>query len=256
MKKLLITLLVAAMLLVSPAAQGAGNKETLTWFIKRNGNCTPGFSSSASMVDEYNGYYIDKKAADAEEKVLYLTFDAGYENGNIEKILDVLQKEDVPAAFFVLDNLIIKNTDLVKRMAEDGHLVCNHTKNHRNLTRCTEEVIRNDLTDLEKIYEERTERSLDKFFRFPEGKFSEDALRAVSNMGYTTVFWSFAYDDWDNNRQPKSEQAIKKILDNTHNGAIILLHPTSDTNAEILPSLIKSWRKMGYTFGTLYDLVK
>ena len=141
-------------------------------------------------------------------------------------------------------------------MADEGHLVCNHTKNHRNLSSCSTEEIEKNLTDLEKIYEERTGRVLDKFFRFPEGKFSESALKAVSDMGYKTIFWSFAYDDWDNGRQPNAESATKKILANTHNGAVILLHPTSKTNADILPALISAWRQQGYSFGTLYDLTK
>jgi len=256
MKKRFFITTVAAFLVLAATINITAKQEQFTWFIKRNGKKSPGFSEKAMLVDEYEGYYIDKAAAKNGEKVIYLTFDAGYENGNIARILDVLKEENVPAAFFILDNLILKNTDLVNRMADEGHLVCNHTKNHINLSDCTNDEITKNLTDLEKLYEEKTGKSLDKYFRFPEGRYSESALKAVCDMGYKTVFWSFAYDDWDNSRQPNPEKAKQKILSNTHNGAVILLHPTSETNASILSSLISSWRQMGYRFGTLENLTK
>ena len=256
MKKRFFITTVAAFLILAATINITAKQEQFTWFIKRNGKKSPGFSEKAALVDEYEGYYIDKAAAKNGEKVIYLTFDAGYENGNIARILDVLKEENVLAAFFILDNLILKNTDLVNRMADEGHLVCNHTKNHINLSDCTNDEIAKNLTDLEKLYEEKTGKSLDKYFRFPEGRYSESALKAVCDMGYKTVFWSFAYDDWDNSRQPSPEKAKQKILSNTHNGAVILLHPTSETNASILSSLISSWRQMGYRFGTLEDLTK
>ena len=139
-------------------------------------------------------------------------------------------------------------------MAVEGHLVCNHTKNHKDLTSASEEEIAKDLFALEEIYKENTGYEMAKYFRFPEGKYSVEALKCVQKLGYKTIFWSFGYDDWDNCRQPSKERAIKKILDNTHNGAVILLHPTSATNAKILPTLIKAWRDMGYEFGTLDEL--
>ena len=256
MKSKIYSAVLAMLILLSSVINAKATSSAYAWFIKRNGNNTPGFSQESLMVESNNGFYIDKNAAKNCDKILYLTFDAGYENGNIEKTLDILKNENVPAAFFVLDNLILKNEDLVARMADEGHLVCNHTKNHQNLSSCSADEIEKNLTDLEKIYEERTGKTLDKFFRFPEGKFSESALKAVSDMGYKTIFWSFAYDDWDNGRQPNGEAAIKKILANTHDGAVILLHPTSKTNADILPELISAWRQLGYSFGTLYDLTK
>ena len=227
--------------------------DTLHWFLKRCKGAEPTFPPEATEIEQHGAYYIDKKANN-EKKVIYLTFDAGYENGNIEKILNILKDENVPAAFFLLDNIILKNTDLVLRMADEGHLVCNHTKNHKNLSCASADEITRNLTALEKIYEEKTGRELSKYFRFPEGCYSIEALKCVSSLGYKTVFWSFAYDDWDNHRQPGCEKAIKKVLDNTHNGAIMLFHPTSDTNVEIFPKLIEEWRKQGYTFGTLNEI--
>ena len=256
MKNKLISFILISVLIFTTIIQVRASNSCSSWYIKRNGKNTPTFSKDAATVEKYNGYYLDKNAAECGKKILYLTFDAGYENGNISSILDTLMSEDVPAAFFILDNLILKNTDLVKRMAQEGHTVCNHTKNHRNLTMCNEEQIAKNLGDLEKLYEEKTGYTMSKYFRFPEGKYNNETLNIVNNLGYTTVFWSFAYDDWDNDRQPSAEKAINKILSNTHDGAVILLHPTSSTNAEILPQLIKEWKAMGYSFGTLDELTK
>ena len=236
----------------SASAQGAKEE---CWYVRRNGNLWPSFPDGAEALREYNCYYIDTKYMDdLDEKRLYLTFDAGYENGNIEKILDVLKEEEVPAAFFILDYIILKNTDLVTRMAEEGHLVCNHTKKHKNLSNSSKEEIKEDLEALEKIYYEKTGKQMSKYFRFPEGRYSESAVKAVNELGYKTVFWSFGYDDWDDRRQPSPEVAKRKILTNTHNGAVILLHPTSSTNAAILGDVIREWKALGYTFGTLDDL--
>ena len=224
-----------------------------SWYIKRNGNLPPAPPPDYQTLRKYNTFYLNDNLS-AGEKKLYLTFDAGYENGNIERILDTLDSENIKGAFFVLDHLIIDNTDLVKRMAEGGHYVCNHTKNHKNLAGASRDAIIADLTKLEDIYRKYTGYEMAKYFRFPEGKYSEYALQCVNEMGYKTVFWSFAYADWDNSRQPSAEAAMKKILENTHNGEVLLLHPTSKTNADILPSLIAKWKEMGYEFGTLDEL--
>ena len=230
-------------------------KESDCWFIKHSGHAQPEIPEKCKYIFDYGAYYVDKRvSADTKEKILYLTFDVGYENGNVEKILNTLKDKDVPAAFFVLDNIIYKNTDLVIRMQDEGHLVCNHTKRHRDLTKCTDAEIAEDLSALENIYTEKTGRQMAKYFRFPEGRYSENALKCINNLGYKTIFWSFAYADWDNSRQPSAEFAMNKILSNTHNGAVILLHPTSKTNSEILPELIDAWREAGYKFGTLDQL--
>ena len=255
MKSKISVIAIAALLLFSISICASADCPR-SWYIRRNGQNAPNFSKDSSIVDKYNGYYIDKSASESQKKILYLTFDAGYENGNIERILDTLKKEAVPAAFFVLDNLILKNTDLVIRMTEEGHLVCNHTADHRDLTAGTREEIVKSVTNLEKLYDERIGGIMPKYFRFPEGKYDEESLRIICELGYKSIFWSFAYDDWDNGRQPSHERAMKKILSNTHDGAVILLHPTSKTNADILPALISEWRKMGYSFGTLDDLTK
>ena len=246
---LFIPIIVFSTAFKSYAASGA------SWFIKHSGNVRPKLPKEAEYILDLGGYYADLRLdQNSNEKKLYLTFDVGYENGNLESILNTLCDKDVPAAFFLLDNVIIKNTDLVLRMSEEGHLVCNHTKRHRDLTKCSQEEIAEDLSALEKIYEEKTGRSMSKYFRFPEGKYSKEALECISSLGYKTIFWSFAYADWDNARQPSKEFAMNKILSNTHNGAVILLHPNSKTNAEIMSSLIDAWREAGYEFGTLDEL--
>ncbi len=256
MKKIVLLLVCACFFLsaIHASAIEVGRGEN-GWFCLRTGKAQPPVTKEELLINKYGGVSIDRGVNDnSEKKVLYLTFDAGYENGNIERILNTLRDKSVRAAFFILDNLIIKNTGLVIRMADEGHLICNHTKNHKNLCRMSDSEIENDLRALEKIYTDKTGREMSDCFRFPEGKYSEAALECVSRLGYKSVFWSFAYADWDNNNQPNGKDAIKKILDNTHNGAIILLHPTSSTNAEILPTLIDEWRKMGYTFGNIEDI--
>lgn len=248
MKKILSACILAIMFLTLALKVNAQGE--LNWYIKRKGRDIPIFPKEAVEAEFYDAYYIDKSG----EKKIYLTFDAGYENGNVEKILDVLKEKSVPAAFFLLDNIILKNSDLVLRMEDEGHLVCNHTKNHKNLSFANEEEIARNLKALEMIYEERCGRKMSKYFRFPEGRYTLQALKTVQSLGYKTIFWSFAYDDWDNGRQPDCDKAIKKVLNNTHDGAVMLFHPTSSTNAEIFPILIDSWRDMGYTFGTLDEL--
>jgi peptidoglycan-N-acetylmuramic acid deacetylase len=165
-----------------------------------------------------------------------------------------MRDNGVCGAFFILSNLIDKNPDLVKRMADEGHLVCNHTYNHKNITRLTDEEILANLSRLENKYKDVTGKNMEKIFRYPEGRYSERTLKLLHKNGYTTVFWSMAYDDWDNNRQMDPGRAKQKLLSTTHEGAILLLHPTSATNAEILGDLILEWKRMGYTFGSLKEI--
>ena len=252
LRKLIGIVLLSSLLFGSSVISYA--EECLCWYLKRSKGGTPTFPKEAEEIKSYGAVFIDESVNESNKKI-YITFDAGYENGNIEKILDTLKEEEVTAAFFLLDNIILKNTDLVIRMAYEGHLICNHTKNHKNLSFASAADIAKNLKALEMIYAEKTGREMSKFFRFPEGKYSINAIKCVQDLGYTTVFWSFAYDDWDNGRQPNTNKSIKKILDNTHNGAIMLFHPTSSTNAEIFPTLIKEWKEMGYSFGSLDELI-
>ena len=220
------------------------------WYYKRNGAERPTFPSDAEFISQHGGYFVGREG----EKRIYLTFDAGYENGNVEKILDILRDNGVPAAFFILKNIVLKNPDLIRRMGAEGHLVCNHTKNHKDMTTLTEEEMIANLHFLDELCLEKTGVSVAPYFRFPEGRYSPRTVITAEEAGYKTVFWSLSHDDWDNSRQPDPERSLKRLLENTHDGAILLLHPTSETNVRILPELITRWREMGYSFGTLDEL--
>ena len=226
------------------------------WYCKRNSeHRQPESDSNFTFLEEYGGVYVDKKHGDnVADKVIYLTFDVGYENGNVAKIMDVMKEEGVSGSFFILDNVINRNPDLILRMASENHLVCNHTMSHQNLVGKSEEVVKDEILGLEKKYEELTGKKMAKFFRPPEGTFDKDLLKGVQSLGYKTVFWSFAYADWDNKAQMSEEAAMKKIMDNLHNGEIMLLHPTSETNAKIMKKLIVELKNQGYRFATLDEL--
>lgn len=254
LKRCLLFCTVISLLLTSTAF---AKDDALNWYCVRNKeHKQPRADAALSFVEKYDGFYVDRKHGDdCAEKVVYLTFDAGYENGNIEKILDVMKQEGVTGAFFVLKNLILKNPELVCRMADEGHLVCNHTASHRDMTKCASiEEFKGELETLEKLYTEATGKTLSPYYRPPEGKFNEANMKYAKELGYKTVFWSFAYADWDNDRQMSPETAKLKILSNIHNGEIMLLHPTSATNAAILKDVIKELKDQGYRFGTLDEL--
>ena len=208
-------------------------------------------NAGVDQLKQYDAAYI----GDTGEKVLYLTFDAGYENGSTAKILDTLQKHQVPAAFFLVGNYLEKNADLVRRMVEEGHIVANHTMHHYDMSRLTDKAsFEKELTDLEELYHQVTGQQMPKYYRPPQGSYSEENLAMAKEMGYKTVFWSLAYVDWNNDSQPTKEQAFAKLLPRTHNGAVVLLHSTSATNAQILDELLSKWEEAGYRFATLEEL--
>ena len=229
----------------------------LYWYCKRNSeHKQPTSDPNFSFLEECGGIYVDESHSDSNpEKVIYLTFDVGYENGNVAKILDVMKSEGVVGSFFILGNVIKRNPELVLRMADEGHIVCNHTLNHPNLVGKSEEVFKNEVLGLENEYRKLTGKEMAKFFRPPEGTFDKEMLERAQSLGYKTVFWSFAYADWDNNKQMSEDEALKKILDNIHNGEIMLLHPTGETNSKIMSRVIKELKAQGYTFATL-DKIK
>lgn len=189
------------------------------------------------------------------QKTIYLTFDAGYENGCTPAILDALKKHNAPACFFVVGNFIDTAPELVKRMAAEGHIVGNHTLHHPDMSGIADKsAFAAELNGLEEKYTALTGQPMQKFYRPPQGKFSEENLRQAQELGYTTVFWSLAYVDWYTDNQPTDEQAFSKLLPRIHNGAIVLLHSTSETNARILDELLTKWESAGYQFGSLAEL--
>ncbi len=205
---------------------------------------------SAEELRPYDAYYYN----DAGPKRLYLTFDAGYENGNTAPILDALQKHGAPGTFFVVGSYIKENPDLILRMVEEGHAVGNHTYHHPDMSQKDETSFKKELTDLAELFEQTTGQKLSPFYRPPEGKFTDENLQWAKDLGYKTIFWSLAYVDWKQNAQPSKQTAFDKLLPRTHDGAIVLLHSTSETNAAILDELLTRWEEQGYTFGTLDEL--
>ncbi len=223
------------------------------YFNPRNDGKQPEPIKEANFFTKYSSYYV----GDPNEKVLYLTFDAGYENGTTESILNTLKKHNAKAHFFVVESYIKNNPDLVKRMEKEGHLVCNHSKSHPSMATITDfEKFKEEILSVEKTYKDVTGKDMPKFFRPPMGKFSEQSLKYTQDLGYSSVFWSFAYVDWYNDKQPTHEFAKDKIYTRTHPGAIVLLHPNSKTNTEILDEVLTHWEQEGYKLETFDHLIK
>ena len=213
----------------------------------------PSGNASIEELKQYNAWY----AQDTDEKIIYLTFDAGYENGNMPAILDALHKHQVHATFFVVGTLIKEKPEMIREIADAGHTVGNHTMTHPDMSGIsTKEAFQKQLEDVEALYKEATGNEMTKFYRPPQGIYSTDNLQMAKDLGYSTFFWSLAYVDWYQDKQPSKEEAFQKLLGRIHPGAIVLLHSTSSTNAEILDELLTKWKEMGYTFGTLEELVK
>lgn len=206
----------------------------------------PQGNASVDYLVKYNARYL----MPTEEKVLYLTFDAGYENGYTTQILDVLAKHQVTACFFIVGHYLESAPELVCRMVEEGHIVGNHTYSHPNMEKIADQTsFTEQLQKLERAYQELIGQPMVKLYRPPQGKYSEANLQQAKQLGYTTLFWSLAYVDWYVDKQPSKETALQKLVPRIHPGAVVLLHSTSATNAEILDELLTKWKAMGYTFG-------
>lgn len=207
---------------------------------------------SAEELKKYDAYYM----GDSSRKVIYLTFDCGYENGNTEKILDALKKHQAPATFFVVGHYLESAPELVKRMVEEGHTVGNHTYHHPDMTAISDiESFKKEVDDVANLFEEITGQEMVKYYRPPQGKYSTKNLEMAKELGYNTFFWSLAYVDWNVDNQPTKDEAFDKLLTRIHPGAIVLLHSTSKTNGEILDELLTKWEEMGYTFAPLSELI-
>ena len=229
-----------------------GSIETGAWGLSfRQEGSAPIGPAGVDQLRQYDAAYL----GDTRQKRLYLTFDAGYENGCTEPILEALAKHNVKAAFFVVGNYIEQNPDLVRRMLREGHIVGNHTYHHYDMSKLSDEASFNqELTSLETLYRETTGENMPRYYRPPQGIYSEKNLEMAQKLGYRTVFWSLAYVDWYQDNQPTDEQAFSKLLPRIHPGAVVLLHSTSQTNARILDTLLTKWEEMGYSFGTLDEL--
>lgn len=229
------------------------NNEKFSWWIKRDNNHGPSGCDDAVELSDYGAYYLDKNASD-EDKVIYLTFDCGYENGYTEQILDILAKEEVPACFFVTKTYIRDNIDITKRMKEEGHQVGNHTITHPSLpTKSYEEIIQ-EINGCADYMREATGYDMDPYFRPPCGEYSERTLAITHDLGFKTIFWSMAYLDYDVNKQPGADYVINHFNKYHHNGAIVLMHNVSSSNAEALKAVIQNLKQEGYRFASLNEL--
>lgn len=208
--------------------------------------------ATVEELKEYETYFL----GDTTQKKIYLTFDAGYENGNTEPILDALKKHHVKATFFVVGHYLETAPDLIKRMVEEGHTVGNHTYHHYDMSKISDQAsFAQEMQSVEEKYKEITGQEMTKYYRPPQGKYSLENLSMAKELGYHTFFWSLAYVDWNQDAQPSHEEAFSKLMSRVHPGAIVLLHNTSTTNAEILDELLTKWEAAGYCFGTLDELI-
>lgn len=208
-------------------------------------------NASPEELKQYNAAFVDT----TQEKVLYLTFDAGYENGNMPQILDALKKHNAPATFFVVGNFLQTSPDLAKRILEEGHTVGNHTYHHPDMSQISsKEAFQKELDDNDELFQQITGQPMSRYYRPPQGKYSSSNLQMAKELGYTTFFWSLAYVDWIQDDQPSKEEAFDKLLTRVHPGAVVLLHSTSSTNAAILDELLTKWEEMGYYFAPLSRL--
>ena len=212
---------------------------------------SPVGNATVEELAQYNAYYL----GDASQKVIYLTFDCGYETGYTASILDTLKKHNAPAAFFVVGNMIESAPDLIRRMVAEGHIVGNHTYHHPDMSSISDQAaFQKELESLEALFQETTGQTMSKYYRPPQGKYNVENLRQAKALGYKTILWSLAYVDWYVDDQPTPEQAYSKLLPRIHDGAIVLLHSTSRTNAEILDELLTKWEEMGFSFASLDQL--
>ena len=236
------------------ARQTAASAQSSNWGLSfQEEGKTPVGNASIQELASMDAYY----AQDTSEKVLYLTFDAGYENGNTPAILDALKKHQVKATFFVVGTYIDSEPELIRQIIKEGHTVGNHTWHHPDMSHISSiEDFQKELEYVETAYKNVTGKNMTKYYRPPQGKYSETNLQMAKDLGYSTFFWSLAYVDWNVDAQPSHEEAFSKLTGRIHPGAVVLLHNTSKTNGEILDELLTKWEEMGYTFGKLEELVQ
>lgn len=227
------------------------SNELLRWGISRKGNnqtpdADPG---TPELLKKYGGVYL----GDTSQNKIYLTFDEGYENGYTAKILDVLRDNNVNAMFFITGPYLKEHEDLVRRMVEEGHVVGNHTIHHPSLPSLDNKKVEEEVLELDRNFGEVFGEKM-KYLRPPKGEYSERTLAITNQLGYTNLFWSFAYDDWHRDKIRGKEYAYEKVMNNLHNGAVILLHAVSKDNADALDMIIKGAREKGYEFGDVNEL--
>lgn len=252
-KPILLSLCIIFLFGITAFATNLNSSNELNWyFVFRGKEVTPEApKESASFLKDTKSFYV----GDTSKKELYLTFDEGYEKGNTEAILDILKEVNVKAAFFVVKPYITSHPETVKRMVKEGHLVCNHSSTHPSMASITDkDKFKKEFTDVEDAYKELIGSDMPKYFRPPMGKYSENSLKMTDELGYKSIFWSFAYRDWLVDNQPSESYGIEKIKNGAHPGGILLLHAVSDTNTKILKEVLTSLKDEGYEFKSLDEL--
>lgn len=244
-------ILTNALSLSYDAVEVAG-REFMWYYLPHDEEQQPKPMEKAGYIKDYDVLYV----GNPDKKIIYLTFDDCPENGNIPSILDILEQHHAPASFFMTEVYIRKHPDVIRRIVGDGYLVCNHTSNHIRVTRLSFEKFKAELKGVEDAFREVTGKEIAKYFRPPQGAFNETSLSYTEEMGYTTVFWSFRYVDWEVNNQPSEDAAYKTIIKETHPGEIVLLHCQSKTNVCVLDRVMTTWEQQGYTFGSIDDIEK
>ena len=251
----LISVMTISMIPSHIFAKNINDNGELNWYyVSKGKNQTPEpAKESIGFLKENDGYYL----GDTSKKVLYLTFDEGYEKGYTGDILNTLKELKIPAAFFVVKPYIDGQPELIKRMVDEGHLVCNHSTHHPSMASISDEVKFNkELTDVEEAFKTLTNKDMPKYFRPPMGKYSKTSLQRTKSLGYKSVFWSFAYRDWLIDDQPTENYAIEKIKKGAHPGGIMLLHAVSKTNTKVLKTVLSDLQAEGYEFKSLDELPK
>ena len=221
------------------------------WWLKRNENHQTPEVSDHIDLSKYDAYYVNPKC---KKKKIFLTFDCGYENGFTPKILDVLKKQKIVAAFFVTKPFIREGRELVRRMKKEGHIVGNHTVHHKSMPTLSDRDNKQEIIDCAEYCKEATGYEMDHFIRPPMGEYNEKTLKLTKSMGYKPIFWSMAYVDFDVNKQPGKQYVVEHFKKYTHNGAIPLMHNVSQSNAEALDEVITNLKKEGYQFESLKKL--
>lgn len=253
MRKKIFQLLAVSLLLFAQTPVLAASNTTHNWSYKPEKDNKPVTTEPdyLDMLRRTGGFFI----GNTHQKELYLTFDNGYENGYTGNVLDVLQEKKVPATFFVTGHYLNSAPDMVARMVDEGHIVGNHSWSHPSLPSVGDGQLTDELTKVKKKFTELTGVKEMNYLRPPRGEFSERTLMLSEKLGYTNVFWSMAYKDWEINKQKGGDYAYAEIMKRIHPGAVMLIHSVSSDNAEALPRVIDDARAMGYVFKSLDDLM-
>ena len=221
------------------------------WGFKRNNNHeTPDIGKYKEIIKNTKSYYV----GNTSNKEVYLTFDVGYDNGNLGTILSILDRYQVRATFFITGDFVKRFPELATQLSKSNHLIANHSYRHLNITRVSKEVLKNDLDKLNNEYFTLTGKNLSNYFRPPEGCFNKTSLKILNSLGYTNIFWSVAWVDWNIDKQLGAKYSYDSYVNNLHNGAIVLMHTVSSSNKEALPDIIEYSLKNGYSFLTVDEI--